>query len=91
MTPDITHPVRLVVLRERVRVRKSMAAAAGDASLVDTSVGDLLDDMVIMMMLSGWCCLGERMILLVRVNAAAVPKLRKITMATIERKEAAFI
>ena len=35
MTPDITHPVRLVVLRERVRVRKSMAAAAGDASLVD--------------------------------------------------------
>lgn len=50
MTPEITHPVRLVVLRERVRVRKSMAAdAAGDELLLDASVGDLLDDMMVLL------------------------------------------
>ncbi len=49
-TPDITHPVRLVVLRERVRVRKSMAADAGDELVVDVSVGDLLDDMMMMLL-----------------------------------------
>lgn len=45
MTPDITHPVRLVVLRERVRVRKSMAAEAVEEELlVGDSSADLLDD-----------------------------------------------
>ena len=43
-TPDITHPVRLVVLRERVSVRKSMAAAA---DFVGASSGDLLDDILL--------------------------------------------
>jgi len=47
VTPDITHPVRLVVLRERVKVRKSMAAAAEDELLLaGESSGDLLDDIV---------------------------------------------
>ena len=43
-TPDITHPVRLVVFRERVSVRKSMAA---EAALVGASSGDLLDDILL--------------------------------------------
>lgn len=45
--PDIIHPVRLVVLRERVRVRKSMAAAEDDAAAAaveEESSGFLLDD-----------------------------------------------
>ena len=49
MTPEITHPVRLVVLRERVRVRKSMAADAAGDELLDASVGDLLDDMMVLL------------------------------------------
>ena len=48
-TPDITQPVRLVVLRERVRVRKSIAAAAEDvAAAGGASFGELLDDMMIL-------------------------------------------
>ena len=45
VTPDITHPVRLVILRERVSVRKSMAA---DAAFVGASSGDLLDDIILL-------------------------------------------
>jgi len=50
VTPDITHPVRLVVLRERVRVRKSMAATADEDELLlaGASSKDLLDDMMML-------------------------------------------
>jgi len=50
VTPDITHPVRLVVLRERVRVRKSMAAADEDDELLlaGATSEDLVDDMMML-------------------------------------------
>lgn len=90
-TPDITHPVRLVVLRERVSVRKSMAAVA---EWVGASSGDLLDDIIIL--LQSWWCVLEDVVLIefVWIKAIELSKFRGAIITEIvmiERKEAALM